>query len=128
MITYEYMVVPAPRKGLKEKGVKGAEARFARALEQVMNEFGAAGWEYQRSDTLPSDERQGLSGTTTTYRTMLVFRRAIEVIEDDEAEDELRPERLEPPVQALPPEPAVQPAHEPETDGEEPPTRDVAAQ
>lgn len=75
MTGYEYKVVPAPAKGLKAPGIKGAEARFANALEHRMNEMSAEGWEYQRADILPSEERQGLTSTQTVYRTVLVFRR-----------------------------------------------------
>ena len=77
MQAYEYKIVPAPRKGHKAKGVKGAEARFALALETVMNDFGAAGWDYMRTDILPVEERQGLTGRTTTFRHLLVFRRPL---------------------------------------------------
>lgn len=75
MPQYEYRVVPAPVKGLKAKGVRGHEARFAHALEDLMNRMGAEGWEYQRAETLPAEERHGLTNVTTTYRNMLVFRR-----------------------------------------------------
>ena len=75
MTTYEYKVVPAPRKGVKGKGVKGVDGRFAHGLEKVLSEHGAEGWEYLRSDTLPSDERSGLATSVTTWRTVLVFRR-----------------------------------------------------
>ena len=77
MTTYAYKVVPAPKKGLRSKGVKGTEARFASALETVMNELGAQGWEYQRTDTLPCEERSGMMGHTTAFQNMLVFRREI---------------------------------------------------
>lgn len=82
---YEYKVVPAPRKAAKAQGVKGTEAKFAVALSQLMNEMGAAGWEYQRTDTLPCEERQGLTGRTTTFQNMLVFRRALEAEAEAEA-------------------------------------------
>ncbi|ETX15615.1 hypothetical protein OCH239_14320 [Roseivivax halodurans JCM 10272] len=75
MPTYEYKVLPAPAKGEKAKGVKGPEARFAHALERLMNEMAEGGWEYLRADTLPSEERQGLTSSTTVWRTLLVFRR-----------------------------------------------------
>lgn len=75
MTAYEYRVIPAPTKGRKTQGVKGAEARFANALQEVMNEHAAEGWEYQRSDILPSEERQGLTSSHTVYRSVLVFRR-----------------------------------------------------
>ncbi len=83
MARYEYQVVPAPSKGVKAKGVKSAEARFAHALETLMNEMGSDGWEYQRADTLPSVERSGLTGSTTNWRHVLVFRRALDVEDHD---------------------------------------------
>lgn len=83
---YEYKVIPAPAKGRKARGVKGAEARFSHALELVMNEWAADGWEYQRSDVLPSEERQGLTSTQTVYRSVLVFRRQLETASDEASE------------------------------------------
>lgn len=77
MTTYAYKVVPAPKKGLRSKGIKGTEARFASALEALMNELSALGWEYQRTDTLPCKERSGIMGHTTAFQNMLVFRREI---------------------------------------------------
>lgn len=77
MSSFEYKVVPAPVRGMKAKGVKGTQARFAHALQTVMNDLGAEGWEYQRTDTLPVEERQGLTGKTTSFQNMLVFRRTI---------------------------------------------------
>jgi hypothetical protein len=76
---FEYKVVPAPVKGVKAKGVKTPEARFALGVEQAINELAAEGWEYQRSDVLPSTERVGLTGSETHWRTLLVFRRAVAV-------------------------------------------------
>ena len=98
MSAFEYKVVPAPQKGQKSKGIKGAEARFALALETLMNDMAAEGWEYQRAETLPSQERSGLTGSTTEWRNLLIFRRAknitdISVVEDD----------FEPQAQTLPP-------------------------
>lgn len=77
MQRYEYNVVPAPRKGKKARGIKGAEARFAHALAECMNEMAADGWEYLRTDTLPSEERAGITGRATVFQNMLVFRRAV---------------------------------------------------
>lgn len=77
MPAYEYKVVPAPRKATKVKGIRTTEGRFAHAIEQVMNELGADGWEYLRTDTLPCDERQGLTGRSTSFQNMLVFRRVL---------------------------------------------------
>ena len=78
MPRYEYKVLPAPARGTKAKGVKGAEARFALAVEEMLNLQAAEGWEYQRAEILPSVERAGLTGSTTEWRNMLIFRRALE--------------------------------------------------
>lgn len=75
MTAWEYKVVPAPSKGLKARGIKGPEGRFANALENVMNEMAAEGWEFLRAETLPSEERSGLTSSTTTFRSVMVFRR-----------------------------------------------------
>jgi hypothetical protein len=77
MTRYEYKVLPAPQRGVKAKGAKTTEARFAHALMEIMNELGRDGWEYQRTDTLPCQERVGLTGRTTRFQNMLVFRRAL---------------------------------------------------
>ncbi len=81
-MSFEYKVVPAPVKGVKAKGVKGAEARFAHALSELMNHYAAEGWEYLRADTLPTEKRAGLTGKTTVFCNMLVFRRALSVQEE----------------------------------------------
>jgi hypothetical protein len=79
MVTYEYKVIPAPRDGVRTKGAKGISGRFAGALEQAMNKLGADGWEYIRADTLPVDERNGITRRKTeTYQSVLVFRRQVE--------------------------------------------------
>ena len=75
MPSHDYRVIPAPTRGKKAPGLKTAEARFARAIETCINDMAADGWDYMRADILPSAERQGLTGTQTVYRTLLVFRR-----------------------------------------------------
>lgn len=77
MQNYEYRVIPAPRRGEKAKGLKTTEQRFANALTLAMNQMAAEGWDYMRTDTLPVEERVGLTGRTTSYQHMLVFRRAL---------------------------------------------------
>lgn len=77
MIRYEYKVVPAPARGTKAKGVKTPEGRFALSVESLLNQMGAEGWEYQRAELLPSEERTGLTGSVTHWRNVLVFRRAM---------------------------------------------------
>lgn len=77
MQRFEYKVVPAPKKGEKARGARTTPERFAVALTTVMNTLGAAGWDYVRADTLPCDERVGLTGSKTVFQHMLVFRRAL---------------------------------------------------
>lgn len=74
MQRYQYKIIPAPEKASKIKGLKGP-ARFAATLEQAMNDLGAEGWRYLRADTLPQEERAGLTATRTTYRNLLIFYR-----------------------------------------------------
>ena len=64
---YEYWVVPAPRKGEKARGLKSSEERFAYALTTLLTDMGAQGWEYQRADALPCDERSTQTHHTGTY-------------------------------------------------------------
>ena len=96
MPQYEYKVVPAPAKGLKARGIKTPEARFAHSVESLLNTLGAEGWEYLRAELLPSDERSGLTGSTTNWRNVLVFRRVVA------SETEMFQPRVLPPVVALP--------------------------
>ena len=77
MQQFEYRVVPAPKKADRVKGAKTTPDRFAHALTQLMNEAGRDGWEYLRADTLPCEERVGLTGRTTTFQHMLVFCRPL---------------------------------------------------
>ncbi|MGO4915553.1 DUF4177 domain-containing protein [Pseudogemmobacter sp. W21_MBD1_M6] len=78
MPKFEYKVVPAPSRAERVRGIKGTHALFANTLASIMNELGREGWEYQRADTLPCEERSGFTGKTTTFQNMLVFRRVIE--------------------------------------------------
>ncbi|PWE34040.1 DUF4177 domain-containing protein [Maritimibacter sp. 55A14] len=75
MQSYEYKVVPAPRRAEAVKGLRKTDARFAHTLAKLMNELGAEGWEYVRADALPVEERSGLTSRVTIYQNMLVFRR-----------------------------------------------------
>jgi hypothetical protein len=79
MAQFEYKVVPAPVKGEKVRGAKTTADRFAITLTTLMNDLGRDGWEYQRADTLPCEERVGFTGRQTTFQHMLVFRRAVVV-------------------------------------------------
>ena len=76
MPRYEYKLVPAPEKATKHKGLKGA-ANFAATLEDLLNEQGRDGWHYLRAETLPQEERSGLTSKVTTYRNLLIFQREL---------------------------------------------------
>lgn len=75
MSSYEYKAVPAPTSGTKAKGVKTPENRFALSLTNLLNEMSGEGWEYVRAETLPSEERKGLTGRETVEHNILIFRR-----------------------------------------------------
>lgn len=75
MQQFEYKVVPAPDRGMKIKGLKTPADRYARAVSDLMNQLSQDGWEYWRAETLPSEERKGLTGSITVYHNLLVFRR-----------------------------------------------------
>jgi hypothetical protein len=113
---YEYKVVPAPERAPKVKGLKGP-AKFAAGLENLMNEYAQDGWEYQRAESLPDEERKGLmGGREVVTRTILVFRREL-YFEDSVEESPARPEPAAAPLtlsrRAEPEEPARM--EEPET-------------
>lgn len=74
---FEYKVVPTPKKAKSARGVKGGPAKFAHSITALMNEMGQEGWEYLRADTLPMEERQGLTKKTVNYHSLLVFRRQL---------------------------------------------------
>ncbi len=91
MSRWEYKVVPAPTKGMKAKGVKTPEARFALAVETTINTLAAEGWMYHRTDMLPSIERAGLTSTSTQWRNLLIFKRPLAGDETPEVLEMLPP-------------------------------------
>ena len=76
-MSYEYTVTPAPARGEKIRGAKTPADRYAVALAQALNAMATDGWEYVRAETLPSEERSGLTSRTTVWMNVLVFRRAV---------------------------------------------------
>ncbi len=80
-MSFEYSVIPAPDRGEKARGAKTGADRFSLALTAVLNEKAAEGWEYIRAETLPTEERSGLTGRAMVYHNVLVFRRALVVAE-----------------------------------------------
>ena len=77
MQSFEYKIVPAPNRGKKARGLKTTEDRFAKAMTDLLNEQAAEGWEFQRSESLPCEERSGLTGKSVSTQNMLVFRRPV---------------------------------------------------
>lgn len=111
---YEYKLIPAPKRADRARGVKGAEARMAHTVETAINDLAREGWEYHRADVLPAEERQGLSGRSTVYHTLLVFRRPLERPETEAQFDLLpdvaEPDVTEPETEMAPAAPAEDPA------------------
>lgn len=77
MSSYEYNVIPAPARAEKAKGARTGIDRFAATLSDVLNDMARDGWEYVRAETLPAEERSGLTSRSTVYHNVLIFRRAI---------------------------------------------------
>lgn len=75
MQAYEYLALPAPRRGQKVKGFKTPAERYAHELTTLMNELADEGWEYWRAECLPSEERKGLMSTAVVEHHLLIFRR-----------------------------------------------------
>ncbi|UWQ73533.1 DUF4177 domain-containing protein [Leisingera sp. M658] len=121
MQAYEYKVVPAPAKGTKAKGVKTPEARFANSIENLLNEMAAGGWEFQRAELLPSEERSGLTGSTTNWRNVMVFRRALAAEQPAESPAPGRKEPAAPSVEFRHSEPHTPPLTAAAGDPEAPP-------
>lgn len=132
MQRYEYKVIPAPGRGEKVRGLKTTGERFAHAMTALMNDMARDGWEYLRADTLPCEERSGLTSRTTTYQNLLTFRRipaAVAAVEMPKAlaapEPEPAPAPQRPPVPAPVAAPGLtsfgQPARAAEEEAEEAP-------
>ncbi|MGL4414763.1 DUF4177 domain-containing protein [Roseinatronobacter monicus] len=75
MQSYEYLALPAPLRGQKVKGLKTPAERYAHELTTVLNDLSAEGWEYCRSECLPSEERKGFTGKMVVQNHLLIFRR-----------------------------------------------------
>jgi hypothetical protein len=122
MQRFEYKVIPAPKQGVKARGVKSTEDRFAHGLTLLMNDLGAEGWEYLRADALPCEERVGFTGTKTTFQNVLIFRRALGVAADEPLR--LTQQDPAPPAPRLGPAEAPLPASAPAVG----PAKDLAAE
>ena len=114
MIKFEYKAVPAPSHGTKAKGVKSTEDRFALAMTDALNELAEDGWDYVRAETLPCDERKGLTGTQTTFQNVLIFRRQLVPATAEVSPGRVTSQPL--PTLTLEPSPAPVPQISPRTD------------
>lgn len=52
-------------------------------MSEFLNEMVRNRWVYLRTDTLPSEERSSLTGRSTIYQNLLVFRRKVDELSDD---------------------------------------------
>ena len=120
MKLYEYRVVPAPLRTQRVKGKKTTQDRFAHLLTEVINAEAEDGWEYVRAESLPCEERKGLTKREISTQTMLIFRRM-----PAEAEREARmaaepdPLPVAPAGSALPPMEGRAPSLGPARDNDE---------
>lgn len=104
MQMHEYLALPAPRRGQKVKGLKTPAERYAHELTTLLNDLATEGWEYWRSECLPSEERKGLTGTTVVQNHLLIFRRPkAEVL----AEQAMRPDASAEPARSSLREPVL---------------------
>ena len=80
---FEYKVVPAPMRAAKVKGLKSTAERFAHALAERINAEAGGGWQFQRTETLPCEERKGLGSMKASTQTVMIFSRLIEAVRPD---------------------------------------------
>ncbi len=98
MHSYEYLALPAPSRSQKVKGLKTPAERYAHQITVMLNELAQEGWEFWRSECLPSEERKGLTGTVTVQNHLLIFRRAsAEALAEQVAQQEKDPPPLRSP-------------------------------
>ena len=73
---YEYKCVGAPERARRKRGAKTRTDRVASAMQDLINAEAVDGWEYQRTDLVPIEERAGfLSRPVEAHRAVLIFRR-----------------------------------------------------
>jgi len=74
---WRYRCVAAPRKARRSRAHKTCEDALLGAIEAVLAEQAAEGWEYLRTDLVPMEAKKGmLSATVETHLGVMVFRRA----------------------------------------------------
>lgn len=87
MKTYEYKIVAAPM-AIQKSWFARHDDGFADNVSDLMNEFGACGWDYVRSETLTFRKRRWYGARRHTRHEVLVFRRML--ANDVTAEDRAR--------------------------------------
>ncbi|MFV0291924.1 MAG: DUF4177 domain-containing protein [Paracoccus sp. (in: a-proteobacteria)] len=112
MSFYEYSAVPAPLRSDKPKGSRNPTERYATTLTETINQMAADGWEYLRAETLPSEERSGLTGRTTIFHNILIFRRETAVGRKQSVHARHMQDRANPAPVVVTPPPAPTPAKE----------------
>jgi hypothetical protein len=75
MPQYEYTLRPAPTRAEKHRALKTNAEKFGQTLTDAINELAREGWEFQGVESLPADERSGLTSRTTVTHNFLVVRR-----------------------------------------------------
>ncbi len=93
----------------------------------IFNEMGADGWEYVRTDTLPNEERVGLTQKTITYRNLLVFRKTITPPAPEPVAPAIENQADRPVALLAPPVPTDLPVATEMPVASEPPAQDVTA-
>ena len=78
MSSRDYKCVPVPRRPKKARGQKAPADAMAAAMEAIMNDEAAQGWEYLRTDLVPMEHRAGLlSSVQESHQAIMVFRRVV---------------------------------------------------
>lgn len=125
MPAYEYTAIPAPSRGEKTKGAKTGIERFAATIADTLNDMARDGWEYVRAETLPAEERSGLTSRTTVYHNLLIFRRATTPVRAWQPEE---PAQVIAPVAAPQPQPQSQPPVAPQAYAQPPVSQEPVAE
>jgi hypothetical protein len=112
MDAYTYKCVAAPRRAKKTRDHRTPAEALVAAVEAVITEQAAAGWEYLRTDLVPMETKSGWMGPVTeTHQGVMVFRRRSAVAarfeDDDDRAARLRAEPVVGRPRATPAAPEV---------------------
>lgn len=112
---FEYKTIGAPERGRRQRGAKTRSDRAAVAFADLLSAEAVDGWEYQRTDTIPVEERSGLFGRTQhAQRAVMVFRRALEEDVTDIEGAAVQPDDMKPEILTGSPIADIAPAPLPE--------------